>query len=304
MRAVVAPRHGGVEVLETAEVPEPTPGPGETLIRVASAGVNFSDILALSGRYPGPPPPFVPGIEVAGTEVATGRPVLALLEGGGFAESVAADERMTFDAHGLDLDVAGGHALTTLAAYLGLKRAARLEPGESVLVLAAAGGLGSAAIQAARALGASRVVAVASSADKRELATRLGADDAFGYDDAFPPVDVVVDGVGGDAFLAAYRATRRFGRVLVVGASSGTPPPIPGFQELRERSVAVVPFSFKALRAADPAYVAQAAPEALDLIRAGAITPVIGGSFPLEDAAAALTRLSSRGTVGKLLLKP
>jgi NADPH:quinone reductase len=304
MRAVLASRHGGVEVLDVAEIPEPEPQAGQTLIRVVTAGVNFSDILALSGRYPGPPPPFVPGIEVAGVEIGTERPVIALLERGGFAEVVAADELMTFDAGGLDLESSGGHALTTLAAYFGLKRAARLEAGETVLVLAAAGGLGSVSIQAARALGAERVIAVASTPDKRDFALQLGADVALDYTDDLPPTDVVVDGVGGDAFLAAYCATRRFGRVLVVGASSGVPPAIPGFQELRDRSVAITPFSFKALRGSDPELVAREAPQALDLIRKGTITPPIGGVFPLEDAGIALTRLGSRATVGKLLLKP
>jgi NADPH2:quinone reductase len=304
MRAVVAPAYGGADVLEVTEIPEPVPGPGEVTIRVSSAGINFSDILALSGRYPGPPPPFVPGIEIAGTEVSTGRPVIALLDGGGYADVAAADSRITFDAHGLDLTRAGGFGLTTLAAYFGLTRAARLERGETVLVLAAAGGLGSAALQVARALGAAQVIAVASTPEKQKLALDLGADAAFGYEAALPPVDVVVDGVGGNAFASAYRAVRRFGRVLVLGASSGTPPPFPPFQELRERSVAITPFSFKALRTAEPEYVAQATPAALDLIRSGEINPLVGEAFPLEHATKALARLGSRETVGKLLLTP
>jgi NADPH:quinone reductase len=304
MRAVVAQKHGGVDVLEVLDVPDPLADPGRTLIRVVSSGVNFSDILALSGRYPGPPPPFIPGIEIAGVEIGTDRPVIALLEAGGFAGVVAADPLMTFDADGLDLEAAGGYGLVTLAAYFGLKHAARLQAGESVLVLAAAGGLGSTSIQAARALGAKRVFAVASTNEKRDLALRLGADEAFDYTDDLPPVDVVVDGVGGEAFSTAYRAVRRFGRMLLVGASSGSAPTIPGFQELRERSVALAPFSFKALRSADPEFVAREAPAALDLIRNGTIVPVLGGSFPLERAGEALTLLGSRSTVGKLLLKP
>jgi NADPH2:quinone reductase len=304
VRAVVAVRHGGPEVLEVREVPDPTPTEGRATVQVVSAGVNFSDLLALSGRYPGPPPPFTPGIEVAGHEAGTGRPVLALVPSGGYAEQATADPRLMLDAEGLDLERAGGYALVTLAAYFGLAHAARLRPDETVLVLAAAGGLGSTAIQMARALGAGRVLAVASTPEKRALAIAHGADAAYAYEDDMPECDVVVDGVGGDPFLAAYRATRPLGRVLLVGASSGVPPAFPGFQELRERAVALVPFSFKALRERSPDFVAATAPAAIDLVRRGEVRPLIAGTHPLDEAAAALAQLGSRATAGKLLLRP
>jgi NADPH2:quinone reductase len=304
MRAVVATEHGGPAVLAVREVAEPTPGSGEILIRVTSAGINFSDLGTIAGTYPGPPPPFVPGIEVAGHELRSGRPVVALLDGGGYAEVALAKELLTFDADGLELGEAGGYPLALLAAYFGLVRAAKLRSGESVLVFAAAGALGSNTIQVARALGASRVIAVASTEEKRRMAIDLGADEALAYEDELPGVDVVVDGVGGDAFLAGYRAAKRFGRVLTVGASAGRPPQIPSFQELRERSVAIVPFSFKALRAAEPDYVAQAAPAALDLVRTGTVAPLIGQAVPLEQARDALGLLAGRASVGKLLLVP
>jgi NADPH2:quinone reductase len=303
MRAVVAVRHGGPEALEMREVPEPRPAPGQVAIRVASAGVNFSDLLTLRGAYAGPPPPFVPGIEVAGRTVDSDRPVIALLESGGFGEVAVADERMVLDAEGLDLDRAGGFGLVTLAAYFGLRRAARLQPGEDVLVTAAGGGLGTVAIQVARALGAGRVFGVASTDDKRAAARSAGADSAFGYDDELPPVDVVLDGVGGEAFTRAYRATRRFGRVVTVGSSSGEAPPVPGFQELRDRSVALAPFSFKALRAADPELVRHEAPAGIELIRSGRVVPVVGERLPLERAAEALERLGARRAIGKLVLE-
>ncbi|HEY8647259.1 MAG TPA: zinc-binding dehydrogenase, partial [Gaiellaceae bacterium] len=248
------------------EVDDAKPIEGQIAIRVVSAGINFSDLGTIAGTYPGPRVPFVPGIEVAGHEISTGRPVVALVESGGYGEIALADERLVLSAEGLDLTEAGGYPLALLAAYFGLVRAARLERGETVLVLAAGGALGSTAVQVARALGAARVVAVASSEEKRQVALDLGADDAVPYSDALPPADVVVDGVGGEAFLQGYRAARRFGRVLTLGASAGAPPALPSFQELRERSVAIVPFSFKALRGAEPAYVAEAAPAALDLV--------------------------------------
>jgi NADPH2:quinone reductase len=304
LRAVVATEHGGPAVLAVRELPEPTPGPGEILIRVASAGINFSDLGTIAGTYPGPPPPFVPGIEVAGHEIESGRPVVALVDAGGYAEVALAKERLAFDAEGLELGEAGGYPLALLAAYFGLVRAARLQAGESVLVFAAAGALGSTTIQVARALGASRVIAVASTETKRQVALDLGADEAVAYDSELPPVDVVVDGVGGETFLAGYRAANRFGRVLTVGASAGAPPELPSFQELRERSVAIVPFSFKALRAAEPEYVAQAAPAALDLVRKGEVVPVIGQAVPFEQVQDALGLLAGRASVGKLLLVP
>jgi NADPH2:quinone reductase len=302
VRAIVAATHGGPEVLQLQDVPDPLPAERQALVRVVSAGVNFSDVLAVAGSYPAPPPPFVPGIEVAGRD-EDGRPVLALIESGGYGELAVADRRLVFAADGLDLAVAGGYALVTLAAYYGLAHAARIEDGDSVLVLAAAGGLGSTAIQVARALGADAVFAVASSEHKRAQALALGADAAFGYDDELPAADIVVDGVGGEPFLRAFRAARRFGRVLSVGAASGTPPALPPFHELRERSVALVPFSFKALREHDPEFVARTAPAALDLIRRGDVVPLVEAA-PLEDAPGVLRRLAERATVGKHVLRP
>jgi NADPH:quinone reductase len=304
MRAVVATRHGGPEVLELQQLETPEVDGDGTLIQVTGAGVNFSDVLAVAGRYPGPTPPYVPGIEVAGREQDTGRAVLALVPSGGYAEVVRADRRLVFDAEGLDLDLAGGYPLVTLAAFFGLRHAARLQPGESVLILAAAGGLGSTAVQMARALGAGKIFAVASTAAKRAAALELGADAAYAYDEPLPTADVLVDGVGGEASLTAMRAIRPLGRALLVGASSGAPPTLPEFQELRERAVALVPFSFKALRERDPDFVAREAPVGLDLLRDGTVRPLVADPYPLERAADALRSLGGRESVGKLVLAP
>lgn len=144
MRAIVAERIGGPEVMALREVPEPEPE-GRVLIEVASAGVNFADASSTLGKYAAsPPPPFIPGLEVAGTD-PSGRPVLALLVSGGYAERVAADPGFVFDAEGVDLGQAGGSLLVSFTAYLGLHRMARLRPGETVLVTAAAGRWGPAA---------------------------------------------------------------------------------------------------------------------------------------------------------------
>ena len=302
MRAIVATRQGGPEVLELQEAPAPARG---TLIRVRSAGVNFADTLSTRGLYAAsPPPPFIPGLEVAGEDVVTGSPVMAILAAGGYAEVAAADPSLVFAADGLDLARAGGYLLVTLTAYYALAEAARLRPGESVLVTAGAGGLGSTAIQVARALGAGRVTAVASTPAKRQFAVGQGADAAIGYEDEFPRAEVVFDSVGGDVFPKALEAVAPLGRMALLGASSGTPPEVPGFDSLRRRNVGIFAFSFGMLRRAEPTLVARTAVPAIELLRAGKVKPPVGQTLPLEQAAEAHRRLLSRESVGKLILTP
>ncbi len=305
MRAVIATRRGGPEVLELREQPDPAPGPDEVLIRVVRAGVNFADLLSTQGTYAAAlPPPFVPGLEVSGYEVGSNRPVIALLRSGGYSELAAADRRLTFAADGLDLEQAGGYPLVSLTAYYALQEVARLRQGESVLVMPGAGGLGSASIQTARALGAGRVIAIASTEAKRQFAREQGVDQAISYEDPVPPIDVVIDGVGGQASRRAFEAVRQLGRTVLLGMSSGQPPEIPSFGTLRQRNVGIMGFSFGALRSADPDYVARTAPHAIELIRAGKVRPPVGRTFPLGEAAEAHRLLASRQTVGKLLLAP
>lgn len=304
MRAIVATRVGGPEVLELQDVPEPSGDEGRVRIRVVSAGVNFADALSTQGKYAAsPPPPFVPGLEVAGHDDA-GRPVCAILASGGYAEVAQADPRMTFDATGLDLEVAGGYLLTTLTALYALKYAVRMQAGESVLVTAGAGGLGTTVTQVARALGASRVVAVASTDEKRRFALEHGADAAVGYEEDFPPCDVVFETVGGDVFTKAWESVPHLGRMAVIGASSGTPPQLPGFDAARRRNVGIFAFSFGMLRRGDPERVAATAGEGVELLRSGRVRPVVGRQLPLEQAAEAHRLLTGRHSVGKLVLNP
>jgi NADPH2:quinone reductase len=209
-----------------------------------------------------------------------------------------------FDAAGLDLGSSGGHLLLTLTAHYALSEMARLRPGESVLVTAGAGGLGSTAIQVAKALGAGRVVAVCSTEDKRRFALEQGADAAVGYDDPLPRSEVVFDSVGGDLGPRLLDAVPHLGRILLIGASSGTPPEIPGFDALRRRNAGVLCFSFGMLRRGDPERVAATAGAAVDLVRSGRVRPAVGRAFPLEEAAAAHRALVGRQTVGKQLLIP
>ncbi len=304
MRAIVAAERGGPEVMSLRDVPEPAGGPGRVRIRVRSAGVNFADALSTRGQYAAsPPPPFVPGLEVAGTD-EDGRPVFALLVSGGYAEVAEADRRLTFGAGGLDLEEAGGYLLVTLTAYYALAEALRLRAGESVLVTAGAGGLGSTAIQVAKALGAGRVVAVASTPEKRRFALEHGAHRAIGYEDDFPPCEVVFETVGGDVFRKAWEAVPHLGRMALIGASSGTPPEVPGFDAARRRNVGIFCFSFGMLRRGDPDLVARSAPAAVRLLQEGRVRPPVGRRMPLSEAPEAHRLLTGRQTVGKIVLNP
>ena len=304
MRAVVATRIGGPEVLELQDVPDPKPGPGQVLIRVVSAGVNFADLASTLGKYAqAPPPPFIPGLEVAGEEAASGRPVFAIVPSGGYAELVAADARFTWSAEDLDLAEAGGYALAGLTAFHALRHVGRVQAGESVLVTAAAGGVGSSTIQVARALDAGRVIGIASTPEKRVRVMDLGADAAVGYEDEIPgPVDVMVDMVGDAIFQRALEVMAPFGRMVLVGSSSGQVQQIPSVADLRVRGVGVLPFSLGALRARHPELFERTADEGVALIRSGLVRPPIGQVLPLEAVAEAHTLLGSRATTGKLVL--
>lgn len=290
-------------MLELQEVPEPVAGEGELLIDVVSSGVNMADAASTRGQYAAsPPPPFIPGLEVAGRD-QDGRPVLAVVASGGYAERVVADRRLVFSAAELDLENAGGSLLVTLTAFFALAQVARIRPGESVLITAAAGGLGATCIQVARALAAGRITAVAGTEPKREFARRQGADTAIGYEDEFPAVDVVIETVGGEVFDRCLAATRHLGRVVPLGASAGVPPSIPDWNQLRRRNVAVMPFSFGMYRGAHPELVAETAADAWGMLRSGQVKPPVTRTLPLAEAAQAHLLLTSRQTMGKVLLR-
>ena len=178
-----------------------------------------------------------------------------------------------------------------------------MQRGETVLVTAAAGGVGSSTIQVARALGAGRVIGIASTPEKRARALEIGADEAVGYEDPIPgPVDVMVDMVGGDVFQRAVEAMAPFGRMVCIGSTSGQVQQIPGVGELRMRGVGVLPFSMGAIRGRHPELFAKTSAEGIELMRSGALRPPIGRVLPLAEAAEAHRLLGSRATMGKLLL--
>ena len=300
MRAAVLREVGGALAVE--DVPEPD-GPA---VAVRAAGANFADVLIRSGRYPQMPElPFVPGSEVAGE--LDGRRVVAFVRGsgGGYAERVAVDPDWVFDLPAqASFSEGAAFLLTYLTAWIPLTRQVRLREGQTVLVHAAAGGVGSAAVQLARHLGA-RVVATAGSEEKRNVALELGAEEAYGYDDfaGAVKVDHVLDPVGGAVFADSLKALNPLGSIVAIGFAGGLWEDVSP-QFLVGRNVSVHGFYLGRLTQLQPATVRAAADELLELWRAGAIEPLVGAQLPLDRANDTLDLLGSRQSVGKVVLVP
>ena len=291
--------------LELQDVPDPEVADGQALVRVRAAGINFADILIRRGRYPQMPElPAVLGAEIAG-ELEDGTRVVALLGRGGYAELAAVD-RASLVPLPKNASFAEGASflLTFLTAYLPLTRQVRLAKGATVLVYAAAGGVGTATIQCARALGA-RVVAAAGSEEKLDLCRELGAEEAYVYD-AIPDdlrVDVVIDPVGGDLFEAAVGRLRPLGQLIAIGFAGGAWPELDPAQ-LVGRSVGVQGVYLGRLMRHAPDVVAACTRELLELWGSGAIKPLVGAEFPLADVEKAHELVESRRSVGKVVLLP
>jgi len=268
---------------------------------VRAAGINFLDVLVRQGRYPQPPPlPAIPGAEIAGE--VDGRRVIALPRAGGYAEYAAVDEASLVPLpERASFSEGAAFLMTFLTAWLPLRG---LEPGRTVLVHAGSGGVGSAAVQIARHLGA-HVVATASNDEKRELARSLGAAETYGYDDFAEAVraDVVFDPVGGPVFAASLRTLEPLGTIHAVGYAGGQ------WEELNPallvgRNIAVRGFYLGRLMALRPEVVREAIDELLVLWEQDVIRPLVGAELPLEDAADAHRLIEERRHVGKVVLVP
>jgi NADPH:quinone reductase len=305
MKAVVIEQTGGPEQLAIQDVPDPDGSGGQSLVRVRAAGINFLDLLVRQGNYAQAPElPTIPGVEVAG-ETEDGRRVMALLTGGGYAERVAVDDERLFPLpDGASFADGASFLLTFLTAWIPLTRQIRLEPGQTVLVHAGSGGVGTAAIQCARHLGA-RVVATASSDEKRRFCLEHGAEEAFGYDEFAEAVrpDVVMDPVGGDVFAPSVSILAPLGTLVSIGYAGGW------WQELNPallvgRNVGIQGFYLGRLMARRSDVVAEAAGELLGLWASGAVKPVVGAEFPLAEAADAHRLIEDRKHVGKVVLVP
>jgi NADPH2:quinone reductase len=307
MRAVVLEELGGPERLSLREVPAPTAGDGEVLVHVGAAGINFLEVLVRLGLYPQMPAlPWVPGIEVAGT-TAGGRRVLGLLStsGGGYAETAALREKWVFDLpEGATFEEGASFLMAYLTAWIPLTRQALVGAGSRVLVHAAAGGVGSAAVLAARHLGA-EVVATAGSEAKLDLPRSLGAAQVVTYDrlSEIEPVDVVLDPVGGQLFADSIGLLKPLGVAVAIGFAGGIWPSLdPAL--LVGRNVGVQGFYLGRLMQRRPDLVAEAAGELLALWGEGRLRPIVGATFPLAEVAEAHRLIESRQSTGKVVLVP
>jgi NADPH:quinone reductase len=315
MRAIQQREFGGPEVLELVDLPVPEPGDGEVLIRVARAGLNFSDTHQRRNDYLAAQElPLVPGTEVAGVREDTGERVVALSGNGGYAEYAVAPAALTFP---IPEDVDDGTALALilqgLTAWHLYRTSARVQPGESVVIVAAAGGVGSLAVQLGRPMGAGRVIATASTEAKRELALELGADAAV---DADPEglkerlieanlgrqIDVVFEMAGGPVFDACLAALAPFGRLVTYGIASGHGNEV-HTRKLMGRSRAVVGF-WLVHCLGKPAMVDEALADLYDRAARGELRAVVGATYPLSEARQAQIDLAERRTTGKVLLDP
>jgi NADPH2:quinone reductase len=315
MRAIQQQEFGGPEVLELVELPTPEPRDGEVLIRVARAGMNFADTHQRRNDYLAPQQlPLVPGGEVAGVREDTGERVVALCGTGGYAEYAIAQEALTFPIPD-DVDDATALALVIqwLTAWHLYRTSGRVAPGESVAVVAAAGGVGSLAVQLGKPMGAGRVIAIASTQDKRDLTLELGADAAI---DADPEglkdrlieanlgrqVDVVFEMAGGPVFDACLAALAPFGRLVTYGIASGTGNEV-HTRKLLGRSRAVVGFWLMHCLGR-PHMIDEALADLYERAARGELRAVVGATYPLSEARQAQIDLAERRTTGKVLLDP
>jgi NADPH2:quinone reductase len=293
--------------LALEEVSDPTPQEGQTLVEVRAAGVNYADVLIREGRYPQAPPlPFVPGSEIAG-ETPDGRRVIAFVrsDGGGYAEKAVADDDWLFDLpKSASFEEGAAFLLTFLTAWIPLTRQVRIAPGARVLVTAAAGGVGSAGVQVARALGA-EVVGAVGSAEKAERVRALGAADAVTYEEVggLEPFDVILDQVGGELFSAGLKLLRPLGTIIGIGFAGGAWQPLdPAL--LVGRNVSAAGFYLGRFMKLEPFVVREAASELLGRWSDGEISPVVGATYPLAQADEALRLVAERRSTGKVVLLP
>ena len=303
MRAVVLREVGRLAV---EDVPEPEAGEGQSIVEVRAAGINFADVLIRAGRYPQQPElPFVPGNEIAGD--LDGRRVLGFVRttGGGYAERVAVDDEWVFDLPPNASYAEGASLLTTyLTAWIPLTRQARLHPTSNVLVTAAAGGVGTAALQVA-AFSGTTVTAAAGSEEKRAFARELGAARTVSYEEiaGLDDIDVAFDNVGGEVFTACLQALRPLGVAIAIGFAGGGWEPVDPTR-LVGRNVGIQGFYLGRLMRFRPDFVRAEVHELLAVWRRGAVRPVVGGEYPLEQANEAHDLIASRRSTGKLVLVP
>ncbi|AGI22161.1 NADPH:quinone oxidoreductase family protein [Pseudomonas sp. MT3] len=322
MKAVLCKAFGPAETLVLEDIASPAPKKNEVLLQVHAAGVNFPDTLIIEGKYQFKPPfPFSPGGEAAGvigavgekvTHVKPGDRVMALTGWGSFAEEVAVPGYNVMPIpDGMDFASAAAFGMTYGTSMHALKQRANLQPGETLLVLGASGGVGLAAVEIGKAMGA-KVIAAASSDAKLEVAKAAGADVLVNYSEGSlkdklkeitggQGVDVIYDPVGGDLFEEAFRSIAWNGRMLVVGFASGTIPSLPANLTLLKGASLVGVFwgSFAQRQPQDNAANFQ---QLFKWFAEGRIKPLVSQTYPLEKAAEAINHLGQRKAVGKVVV--
>ncbi|MHA6252222.1 quinone oxidoreductase family protein [Oceanobacillus sp. CAU 1775] len=322
MKAVQLTKFGGPEVLDMVEKDIPEIGENDVLLEVKAIGVNYADTARREGQYVVPTElPFIPGAEVAGIvakvgsnvkHVKEGDHVVSLIESGGYTEYVRIPANVLIPIpHGLSFEKAVALPLQGLTAYHVLKTMGRLEEGETVLVHAAAGGVGSLAVQLAKKFGAGKVIATASTEEKLNLAKGLGADYLVNYTEegwedkvraaaGGKGVDVALEMVGGDVFHKTLRTLAPFGRLVVYGAASGEQADF-NPSALMRRNQSVIGFFLPQIMMKQELFQTSLR-ELLELLGNGELELTIGGTFPLEEAAEVHRQLQGRKTTGKLVL--
>ncbi|MFB6781812.1 zinc-binding alcohol dehydrogenase family protein [Streptomyces sp. NPDC056352] len=321
MRAVEFQEYGGPDVLRLVEAEVPGPGAGQVSIDVAWAGVNFADLKARAEGYRVASLPHRPGLEVSGriravgegvTGLRVGQEVAGLVQGGGYADVVVAEAAAVFELPGgVDLRTAATVPTVLPTAHALVHEVGRLQAGESILVQGAAGGIGTAVGQLARAAGAGAVYGVTSSKAKAEYARAHGYDDVF-LADTFDQnvrratggrgVDLVLDPAGGDTLRRGLEALAVFGRLVSFGNASGADPWHAGQADLATRSLSISGFSVLALASTAPSALRELTARALHTVAEGTVSLPVTAEFPLQDAAEAHRLMGGRTSTGKLLL--
>ena len=321
MRAVVCREYGTPEDLVLDELPDPTAGPGQVVVKVRAAAVNYPDVLLIAGKYQiKVPPPFSPGSEMAGDVLAVGdgvdyRPgdrVSATTFVGAFAEQAVVDARgLTPIPDGVDYADAAAFGVTNRTAYYTLRTVAPVEPGDWVVVLGAGGGVGLAAVDIAVLMGA-RVIAAASGAEKLEVCRQRGAEAVIDYDhedlrtrlkEITGPdgAQMVVDPVGGRYSEPALRGLGRGGRFVTLGYAAGDIPAIP-LNLVLLKGITVQGMEIRTFMIDHPDEIARDDAELRQLFAEGRLRPYIGARFPLEQAATALRYVADRKAIGKVVI--
>lgn len=322
MRAALVKEFGPPASLIVEDVADPVPGPGEVVIEIAAVSINFPDILVVEGTYQNlPPRPFSPGKEAAGRVVAVGdgverisvgQRVLTLVEFGAYAEKLSVSEDLVMELpDGISYEEAAAGGLVYSTAHFGLFRRGQLQPGETVLVTGAGGGVGSAGVQLAKAAGA-RVIALAQDEVKGELARQQGADvvltsgpetlrdDLLAATDG-KGVDVVLEMLGGDFLTQIIRATAWEGRIVIVGFASGGQNPIkPG--HLLVKHISIIGHQSSDYRDRNPALMRQTMAAVFDLFTSGQVNASIDTTFPLEKVGDALQYVKDGKVKGKVVV--